>query len=63
VDKPLKELLKASRWIFRKNKANLKYKQTQHSESLDLKNQVTSIAHQILVNFQQVYRSRNKQTA
>jgi transposase len=62
-EKAFKEQLKGSRWIFRKNPVNLTDKQTQQLGSLDLKNLATSTANQMRLNFQQVYRSRNEQTA
>ena len=61
--KDSKKELKASRWIFRKNPANLTQSQIQQLEELDLKNLATGIAYQIRLNFQQVYRSRNEVTA
>ena len=62
-DKVFKKQLKASRWLFRKNPGNLTKKQAQDLESLDLKNLATGVAYQMRLNFQQVYRSRNEETA
>ena len=62
-DQCFKKELKATRWIFRKNSENMTQKQTQQLEALDMENLVTRLGYQMRLNFQQVYRRRNEETA
>lgn len=58
-----RQQLKGSRWVIRKNPANLSKQQQEQLAGLDLANLATGMAYQMRLNLQAIYRSRSAQTA
>jgi transposase len=61
-DKVFKKQFKGSRWLFRKKTGNLA-KKPARSGATEFIKLPTGVAYQMRLNFQQVYRSRNEETA
>jgi len=59
----LKQQLKDSRWIWRKNPGNLTDRQQDQLAELDQENLATATAYQMRLNLQAIYRSRTAATA
>lgn len=58
-----RESLKGSMWVLRSNPENLTERQQEKLESMDLENLASGVAYQMKLNLQQVYQSRNHETA
>lgn len=58
-----RESLKGSMWVLRSNPENLTESQQEKLQSLDLENLASGVAYQMKLNLQQVYKSRNHETA